>query len=76
MSLLHSLVCMASPEIGQFDNAVFGNHDIVGLHIAVNQTALLPRVTERLGDLLNDMERLINRNPAFSEESSSGRFPR
>ena len=41
----------------------------------MNQTALLPRVIERLGDLLNDMERLIDRNPAFAKNPLPDGFP-
>ncbi len=44
------------PHVGEFHNLALGDHDVLGLHVAVNQPALMG-VLERLGDLDRDLDR-------------------
>ena len=51
----------AKPEVQHLHGAVGAHLDVGGLQIAVND-ALLVRRFERLGDLLRDRQRLVDRN--------------
>ena len=57
------------PEVGQFDNAVFRDHDVVRLHVAVNQSGFIPGIVKRFGDLLGDMERFVDGDSALAAQT-------
>ena len=61
-------------EVGQFYDSVLRDHNIIGLHIPMDQSGLVPRVVERLRDLLDD----LNRRRGFSPPCADGfgDFPR
>ena len=68
MSLSQSFCFRARPRVGELDDALLVDHDVLGLDVAVDELGLGPRVMERLGDLLDDVQRLVDRDLALADE--------
>ena len=65
---------LGKTEIGEFRPAVRRQHDIVRFDVAVDQLLFLPRIIQRFTDLLNDGNRLINRNHVIAFQHVLHRF--
>ena len=68
------LLVHGEAEVGELDDAVVGDHDVVGLHVAVDQAAFVPGVAESLGDLLDDVQRLVDRDALLAFQAGFQRF--
>ena len=61
-------------EIGQLGLPGIGKHDIVGFDVSVNQPLLFPRIIQRLRDLLDDLNRLVDRDHMVALQDRLHRF--
>ena len=60
------------PEVDDLDVPLVGEHDVLGLQIAMHDAGLV-RLRERIGHLAGDLKRLLERRSPASQQLPEGR---